>query len=65
MASKDIWIYCYALPDNWLKKQSKAYLEKVLEAIGKVDDIHIVNQYKAMVYQELALYKIEDKIYHK
>lgn len=46
-----------------LKKQSKLYLKNGLEAIGNVNDIHIVNQYKAMVYQELALYDIEDKNY--
>ena len=45
------------------KKQSKLYLKKGLEAISNVEDIHIVNQYKALVYQELALYDIEDKQY--
>src|SRR5690606_16356953 len=31
-----------------LKKQSKLYLNKGLEAINKVTDVHIVNQYKAL-----------------
>lgn len=47
-----------------LKKQSKAYLTKGLEAIGNVEDKHIVNQYKGLVYQEFALYEIENKNYH-
>ncbi len=48
-----------------LRKQSKLYLNKGLEAINNVTDVHIVNQYKALVYQELALYDIENKNYRQ
>lgn len=48
-----------------LKKQSKLYLTKGLEAINKVEDLYIVNQYKGIVYQEFALYEKENKQYTK
>lgn len=48
-----------------LKKQSKIYISKGLEAIKNVKDIHIVNQYKGLAYQEFALYETENKNYKK
>ena len=44
-----------------LKRQSRQYLDKSLEAINRVEDLHIVNQFKGLVYQEIALQEIESK----
>jgi len=44
-----------------LKRQSRQYLDKSLEAINHVEDLHIVNQFKGLVYQEIALQEIESK----
>jgi len=44
-----------------LKSQSRQYLEKSMEAINHVEDTHIVNQFKGLLYQEMALEEIESK----
>ena len=44
-----------------LKNQRKRYLEKSLEAINHVEDIHVLNQFKGILYQEMALEEIESK----
>ena len=48
-----------------LSDMGKKYLTKGLEAINKVDQAHIVNQYKGLAYQELALCEIEMENYEK
>lgn len=48
-----------------LSDLGKKYLTKGLEAINKVEQAHIVNQYKGLAYQELALCEIELENYEK
>jgi len=48
-----------------LNDLGKKYLRKGLEAINKVERPHIVNQYKGLAYQELALCEIELENYEE